>query len=319
MHATLPLLIESDFPLLKRGKLTTLQVNLGYRCNQQCLHCHVNAGPNRREEMGRETIDDVLDFMQRQQVSTLDLTGGAPELNMHFRYLVEQAVALGVRVIDRCNLTILLEPEQKDLAGFLAQNHVEVVASMPCYQEENVNRQRGKGAYQGSIEGLRMLNELGYGKHGSGLVLNLVYNPSAPVLPPAQQQLEADYKVQLGKLGIVFNQLFTLTNMPIKRFGSMLVSKGLFDEYMGLLRRSHQDDNLQGVMCRSLISVDWRGKVYDCDFNQMLDLPMSQAGYQHPHLSDLLGTDLRGCGIDVADHCYACTAGQGSSCGGALS
>ena len=319
MHATLPLLIESDFPPLKRDKLTTLQVNLGYRCNQQCQHCHVDAGPNRTEEMSRENIDDVIAFISRQQINTLDLTGGAPELSKHFRFLVEQAVDQGVHVMDRCNLTILSEPGQEDLAVFLAKNRVEVFASLPCYLEENVNRQRGKGVYQGSIDGLKMLNELGYGKPGSGLVLNLVYNPTGPSLPPAQQQLEIDYKARLGKLGIVFNQLFTLSNMPIKRFGSMLISKGQFDDYMGLLRQSHQDSNLATVMCRSLISVDWQGNVYDCDFNQMLDMPMLLAGKHRPHLSELMDVDFTGCSIDVADHCYGCTAGQGSSCGGALS
>ncbi|HBE92703.1 MAG TPA: radical SAM protein [Gammaproteobacteria bacterium] len=319
MHATLPLMIESDFPPLEREKLTTLQVNLGYRCNQQCQHCHVDAGPKRREEMNHETIDDVIAFMSRQQISTLDLTGGAPELNKHFRYLVEQAVALGVHVMDRCNLTILSEPDQEELAEFLAENGVEVFASMPCYLEENVNRQRGKGVYQSSINGLKMLNELGYGKPGSGLELNLVYNPTGPSLPPAQQQLEIDYKARMGELGIVFNQLLTLSNMPIKRFGSMLISKGQFDEYMDLLRQSHQDSNLATVMCRNLISVDWQGHVYDCDFNQMLDMPMLLAEKHRPHLSELMDTVFTGCSIDVADHCYGCTAGQGSSCSGALS
>lgn len=319
MHATLPLLIETDFPPLKRGRLTTLQVNLGYRCNQQCQHCHVNAGPKRTEEMKRETVDEVIHFLSQQEVSTLDLTGGAPELNRNFRYLVEQAVARDVHVIDRCNLTILTEPGHEGLARFLADKRVEIIASMPCYLEDNVDHQRGKGVYQRSITGLKMLNELGYGRPGTGLLLNLVYNPAGPSLPPAQQQLESDYKKNLLKQGIVFNQLFTLANMPIKRFGSMLVSRGQFSEYLELLRQSHQDANLDSVMCRNLISIDWKGYVYDCDFNQMLDMPMHLAGIHRPRLPDLIGLDLEGRRIDVADHCYGCTAGQGSSCGGALS
>lgn len=319
MHETLPLLIETDFPALKREKLTTLQVNLGYRCNQQCLHCHVNAGPSRVEEMERRNIDSVLEFMASQRITVLDLTGGAPELNDHFRFLVTQATAMGVHVMDRCNLTILSEPGQEDLAEFLAAHKVEVVASLPCYLEDNVNRQRGKGVYSKSIAGLKKLNALGYGNEGSGLALNLVYNPTGPSLPPSQQQLELDYKAQLGKQDILFNNLFTLANMPIKRFGSMLISKGQFDSYMTLLRQSHQSSNLSTVMCRSLISVDWQGYVYDCDFNQMLDMPFLHPSIKRPHLSDLIEADLAGSPIDVADHCYGCTAGQGSSCGGALS
>jgi radical SAM/Cys-rich protein len=319
MHQTLPLLVDTDFPPLTRSELTTLQVNLGYRCNQQCMHCHVDAGPKRKEEMTRETIDDVIAFMAKQKIQTLDLTGGAPELNRHFRYLVERATRMGVHVIDRCNLTILSEPGQDDLAEFLAGHKLEVVASMPCYLEENVNRQRGKGVYQRSIDGLKRLNSLGYGQSGSDLELNLVYNPAGPSLPPSQQALESDYKARLGELGIVFNHLFTLANMPIKRFGSMLVSKNQFDDYMDLLKQSHQDSNLDTVMCRSLISVDWKGYVYDCDFNQMLDMPMTLAGKHRPKLADLADYDLNRCSIGVADHCYGCTAGQGSSCGGALS
>jgi len=319
MLATLPLLIETDFPALTRGRLTTLQVNLGYRCNQQCQHCHVNAGPKRDEEMDRATIDEVLRFLSAHRIGTLDITGGAPELNADFRYLVEQASDRGAHVIDRCNLTILSEPGHEDLAAFLAGRRVEVVASMPCYLEENVDRQRGKGVYQRSIDGLKRLNALGYGQPGTGLELNLVYNPAGPSLPPAQQRLEADYKRRLAEQGIVFNRLLTLANMPIKRFGSMLVSKGQFDDYMDLLKQSHQDANLAGVMCRSLVSVDWRGYVYDCDFNQMLDMPLTVDDLDRPHLRDLMDRDLEGCAIEVADHCYGCTAGQGSSCGGALS
>lgn len=319
MHATLPLLKQTDFPAIKRGPVRTLQANLGYRCNQSCLHCHVNAGPKRKETMARETVDIVLDYLRRSGVATLDITGGAPELNSQFRYLVEQARGLGVQVIDRCNLTILNEPGQEDLAEFLASHQVEVVASLPCYLEQNVDAQRGAGVYARSIQGLRQLNGLGYGKDGSGLVLNLVYNPTGPFLPPPQAQLEVDYKRELGAQGIVFNRLLTLTNMPIARFGSSLISKKQFQAYMGLLKSAHLAANVDEVMCRSLISVDWQGYVYDCDFNQMLGLPLPLRGHPRPHLRDLMQTDLNGNPIAIADHCYGCTAGQGSSCGGALS
>jgi radical SAM/Cys-rich protein len=319
MHATLPLMRHYGFPALRRRRLETLQVNLGYKCNQSCLHCHVNAGPSRTELMSLETVADVLAFLGIAALKNLDLTGGAPELNPHFRHLVERARELGVHVIDRCNLTILSEPGEEDLGRFLAAQRVEVTASMPCYTEELVDRQRGKGVYQRSIEGLKQLNALGYGAPGSGLVLNLVYNPQGPALPPPQETLEADYKRILGEAhGIVFNQLYTLANMPIQRFGSTLVSKGQFNQYMALLREAHRDENLDGVMCRTLLSVDWRGYVYDCDFNQMLDLPLALSGKKKAHLSDLIGRDLSGNPIAVRDHCYGCTAGQGSSCGGAL-
>jgi radical SAM/Cys-rich protein len=319
MHATLPLMRHYGFPALRRSRLETLQVNLGYKCNQSCLHCHVNAGPTRTEMMSRDTLADVLVFLQVSAIASLDITGGAPELHPHFRELVSRARALGVQVVDRCNLTILLEPGQEDLADFLARNRVQVTASLPCYTEELVDRQRGKGVYERSIQALRKLNALGYGAPGSGLQLNLVYNPQGPSLPPAQQQLEADYKRILGeRFGVVFNSLFTLANMPIQRFGSTLISKGQFNEYMRLLHGAHREENLEAVMCRTLISVDWQGYVYDCDFNQMLGLPLSLKGHQRPQLSDLIARDLAGNPIAVRDHCYGCTAGQGSSCGGAL-
>lgn len=319
MHATLPLLKDSDFPAINRDPLKTLQVNLGYRCNQTCLHCHVNAGPLRKEMMSKETVDDIIAFLETGMVTQLDLTGGAPELNAHFRYLVSMARGLGVHVIDRCNLTILQEEDQQDLADFLAAHKVEIDASMPCYLKENVDGQRGKGVYDTSIEAIKKLNSLGYGKNGTGLVLNLVYNPTGPFLPPEQTRLETDYRRELGaQFGIFFNRLFTITNMPILRFGSTLISRGQFSEYMGLLKSSHQDGNLQTVMCRELISIDWLGFVYDCDFNQMLGLPLIAEGQIKPHISDLAGKDLVDNPIVVADHCYGCTAGQGSSCGGAL-
>lgn len=317
MKPTLPLLLDSDFPALRRRPLTALQVNLGYRCNQSCLHCHVNAGPKRKEQMSRKTIESVLAFLDRSTVQVLDLTGGAPELNPHFRWLVSQARIRGVQVMDRCNLTILSEPGQEDLAEFLAGNQVEVVASLPCYLEENVNGQRGDGVFERSISGLRRLNALGYG--AEGLPLNLVYNPLGAYLPPAQCALEADYRKHLGEAyGVVFTRLLTLANMPIQRFGSTLLSKGEFHDYMKLLKASHRDENLAAVMCRELISVDWQGKVYDCDFNQMLKLPLAGAPAGGLHLDQLDPHGLEGRGIRVADHCYGCTAGRGSSCGGAL-
>lgn len=318
MRDTLPLLDAIPFPPLSRGRLETLQVNVGYRCNQSCLHCHVNAGPNRTEEMSGEVTDLVLDVLVRRGIATLDITGGAPELNPNFRRLVRGARRLGVKVMDRCNLTILSEPGQADLAHFLASERVEVVASMPCYLADNVERQRGKGVFDRSIAGLKQLNALGYGRD-PGLVLNLVYNPQGPSLPPAQAALEADYRRILGDgHGIVFDNLFVLANMPIQRFGSMLVSKGEFAGYLQLLQDAHLDANLDGVMCRSLVSVDWRGYVYDCDFNQMLDLPLARGGKSRVHLSELLDADIAGNPVRVAGHCFGCTAGQGSSCGGAL-
>jgi radical SAM/Cys-rich protein len=319
MLATLPLLEQTDFPAIYRAKLETLQVNLGYLCNQSCQHCHVDAGPNRKEQMQRKTVDDLIVFLQKSNIKTLDLTGGAPEMNENFRYLVSAARKHGVHVIDRCNLTILNEPGQEDLADFLAFNSVEIVASLPCYLKDNVEAQRGKGVYKSSISALRKLNALGYGKHDTALTLNLMYNPQGPSLPPAQLSLEADYKRELQQReGIQFNRLFVLVNMPIMRFGSMLISKGQFDDYMQLLKDSYQPSNLQDVMCRSLISVDWQGFVYDCDFNQMLGLPIRIAGRKKSHISEIDIETLSGNRIVTAQHCYGCTAGQGCSCSGAL-
>jgi radical SAM/Cys-rich protein len=319
MRDTWPLLDSISFPAIRRGPLDTLQVNVGYRCNQSCTHCHVAAGPNRTEQMSGAVADAVLAFMRRRCVSTLDVTGGAPELNPHFRRLVTAARDMGVRVIDRCNLTILEAAGQEDLAEFLSAQQVEIIASLPCYLEDNVDRQRGKGVFAGSLRGLRRLNALGYGQEGSDLVLNLVFNPQGPSLPPAQAELESAYKrVLREQYGIVFNRLFTLANMPIQRFGSMLISKGQFHAYLQLLQDAHADANLAEVMCRRMISVDWQGYVYDCDFNQMLDLPLSRHGRERPHITDLIDADLTGNPVRVAGHCFGCTAGQGSSCGGAL-
>jgi radical SAM/Cys-rich protein len=319
MHATLPLLAATDFPVLRRARLETVQVNLGYRCNQSCLHCHVNAGPKRKEMMTGETADQVLVLLAASGAGTLDITGGAPELNANFRRLVDGARAQGAAVIDRSNLTVMEQAGHEDLADFLAARQVTITASLPCYLEKNVDRQRGDGVFAASIRVLRRLNALGYGMPDSGLTLNLMYNPQGPSLPPPQIALEADYRKQLGELhGVTFNNLYTLANMPIQRFGSTLISKGEFDTYMTLLRGAHRDENLSGVMCRTLISIDWQGDVYDCDFNQMLNLPLKRDSRPRNHITDLLGSDLTGNPIAVADHCYGCTAGQGSSCGGTL-
>jgi len=320
MLETLPLLEKMIFPALHREAVSTLQVNLGYLCNQQCLHCHVNAGPKRTEIMDAENIQNVIDYLDKSNVKLLDLTGGAPELNPHFRDLVKTVRASGIEVIDRCNLTVLEEPGQEGLAQFLAEQGVQVTASLPCYQKDNVDGQRGKGVFDKSIAGLQKLNQLGYGQPDSGLELCLVYNPTGPFLPPSQAALEADYKQKLfNQHNIVFTRLLTLANMPIQRFGSSLISKGQFNEYMALLQTAHKDENLQTVMCRTLISVDWQGYVYDCDFNQMLNLPMKLKHIKKPHLRDLMGQNLSGTSIVVRGHCFGCTAGQGSSCGGALS
>jgi radical SAM/Cys-rich protein len=317
MHDTLPLLEAVPFPAIRRGALATLQVNLGYRCNQSCTHCHVAAGPNRTEVMSEETLALVLEVLDRRGIQTLDVTGGAPELHPGFRRLVSAARGRGIRVMDRCNLTILSEEGQDDLAVFLAGRQVEVVASLPCYLEDNVDRQRGKGVFERSIAGLRQLNALGYGDPRTGLVLNLVFNPQGPSLPPNQAALEADYKRVLSeRYGVIFNSLFALANMPIQRFGSMLVSKREFHDYMAVLQGAHRPENLANVMCRSLVSVDYDGYLHDCDFNQMLKLPLG--GRERAHLRDLLADDLRGRPIRVAGHCFGCTAGQGSGCGGAL-
>ncbi len=320
MLDTWPLLKDSQFPDIQRSKLEILQVNLGYLCNQTCQHCHVNAGPNRTELISQSNIDDLLHILSNQEVHTLDLTGGAPEMNPLFKELVVKAKAMGKKVLDRCNLTILSEPGYRDLTGFLAKNKVEIVASLPCYLEQNVDGQRGKGVYQKSIDGLKMLNQAGYAQADSDLILNLVYNPTGPYLPPAQQQLENDYKKYLSdEFGIQFNHLFTITNMPIARFGSGLISQGKFEEYMNLLKDSMNLSNLNGVMCRNQLSIDWQGFVYDCDFNQMLNLNLKnpETG-NNLHIQDLVQIGIENLPILVADHCFGCVAGAGSSCGGAL-
>ena len=317
MRDTRPLLLQSDFPSLRRSKLETVQVNLGYLCNLSCVHCHVNAGPQRTELMDRETMDQVLALLAGSGARVLDLTGGAPELNPHFRYLVREARSLGVRVIDRSNLTVLFEPGQQDLAAFLAEQQVEITASLPCYLEANVEEQRGKGVYEDSIRAIRQLNALGY---GDTLPLNLVYNPQGAVLPPAQGDLQEQYRQELGRrFDIRFNQLLTITNMPISRFGAVLLANDQYVSYMQLLRDNFSQANLATLMCRTLLSVDWRGYIYDCDFNQMLDMPLLASDRPRHHISELApGAMLEDNPIVTGEHCYGCTAGQGSSCGGAL-
>ncbi len=316
MHETLTLLDCHGFPAIRKRRVTTLQINITLKCNQACVHCHVNASPKRTEMMSGDTIEHIFQYLERHPVDTLDITGGAPELHPEFRSLVRRATGMGLHVIDRCNLTILDEPDQEDTAEFLAGHGVEIIASLPCYLEENVDRQRGSGVFKTSIRMLKKLNSLGYGRE---LPLNLVYNPQGPVLPPDQKQLESSYHEYLyDHFGIEFNELFVICNMPINRFGSTLISRDEFHSYVLLLKNAHRDENLDNVMCRDLISIDWRGNVYDCDFNQMLGLGMQSRHGKQMHISDLLEDDIRDLDITVRDHCFGCTAGQGSSCGGAL-
>ncbi len=324
--------LAADRQTLRRAALTTLQINVGKMCNLACHHCHVEAGPGRTEIMTWETMRHILDWIDTHrgeepaELHTVDLTGGAPEMNPHFRELVRELTQRGLHVIDRCNLTILLEPGHDDLAQFLAEHSVEVVASLPCYLEDNVDAQRGKGVYDGSIEALRRLNAVGYG--GEALALNLVYNPVGYGLPGAQGPLERDYKTHLKEhFGITFNKLFTITNMPIKRFEHALRRDNELQTYMGKLLDAHRPGNVEAVMCRSLVSVGWRGSVYDCDFNQMLQMPLSGPTGEKEHLVEAESrklweytpAELVGRAIATGSHCFGCTAGAGSSCTGALS
>ena len=306
---------------LYRVAIDTVQVNVGKLCNQACLHCHVEAGPKRTEIMDRHTAGLVQDFIRTACPQTVDITGGAPELNPSFRWLVAQNRSEGRHVIDRCNLTILFETGQEDLPNFLASHEVEIIASLPCYSEDNVTKQRGQGVYDKSIEALRRLNHIGYGKNGSGLVLNLVYNPVGAHLPPLQAQLEDDYKRELGtRFGMVFNHLYTITNMPISRFAHALQRDGKTEAYMELLANSFNPTTLDGLMCRHQVSISWDGYLYDCDFNQMLDMKVGdrrpfRLGEKPP--AELVRV-LQKRDILVDSHCYGCTAGAGSSCGGTL-
>lgn len=308
---------------LTRKSLDTLQVNVGKLCNQACLHCHVEAGPKRTEIMDKRTVDRVLELLsQAPLIHTVDITGGAPELNPHFRYFVSEIRGMKKEVIDRCNLTVLFEKGQESTAQYLCDERVQVVASLPCYSKENVDKQRGNGVFDKSIRALRLLNELGYGQPGTGLQLLLVYNPLGAFLPPEQAQLESDYKEELRSLfGIEFNQLYTITNMPIRRFLRDLERSGKLQEYMELLVSSFNTQAALGVMCQSLVSVGWDGQLYDCDFNQMLEIPLAQKNGigKKRTIWDVEGlSELAREPIALADHCYGCTAGAGSSCGGAL-
>jgi radical SAM/Cys-rich protein len=305
---------------LDRRITTTVQVNVGKRCNQACHHCHVDAGPKRTESMSEATVLRVLELIARDaSVETVDITGGAPELNPHFRMLVESARAVGKRVIDRCNLTVLFEPGMEDLAVFLASQRVELVCSLPCYTADNVDQQRGVGVFDKSIGALRMLGGLGYGREGSGLLLDLVYNPLGASLPPPQATLEAKYREELRRLfGIEFGRLLTIANMPIKRFADQLRRWGEYDRYLGLLVNHFNPATLPGLMCRDLVSIGWDGKLYDCDFNQMLELPLG--GERGPATIFEIESfaALRAIPVATGTHCFGCTAGSGSSCSGAL-
>lgn len=343
MQDTAPLLFPTNFPPLVRGVLHVLQVNLGYKCNLSCTHCHVNAGPKRTEMMTHAVASKVMEYLEYSGASVLDLTGGAPELNPEFRSMVIRARKAGVEVIDRSNLTIIEEPGQEDLADFLADNGVTVVASLPCYSEKNVREQRGDGVFESSIRGLQKLNQLGYGRKNH-LQLNLVYNPNGAFLPPAQDELEGDYKrILMAEFGIEFNHLFAIANMPIKRFGATLLARNNYQSYMRLLKDNFHEGNLDTLMCKNTLSLDWQGFIYDCDFNQMLDMPIEQSrsarnmaevnstdslgnnvtviqtDKRRMHISELIQAGhLEGHQIRIGEHCYGCTAGQGSSCGGAL-
>jgi radical SAM/Cys-rich protein len=315
-------LAAHSLPGLGRVRVDTLQVNVGKRCNQACHHCHVEAGPKRTERMVAPVVTRVLELLAASRaVATLDVTGGAPELNPHFRRLVTEARRLGCAVVDRCNLTILFEPGQEDLAEFLAAHGVAVVASLPCYTADTVERQRGQGVFAKSVRGLRDLNALGYGRPGTGLRLDLVYNPVGAFLPPPQAELEARYRDELGRaFGITFDRLLTITNMPIKRFAEMLAREGAAEAYASLLVNHFNPATVEGLMCRALVSVGWDGRLYDCDFNQMLELPLAGGRGGAPRsIWEIRELDaLRGLPVATARHCFACTAGAGSSCGGAL-
>jgi radical SAM/Cys-rich protein len=310
-------LADHQLPVLAAEAVEILQVNVGKLCNQTCSHCHVDAGPDRRENMTRETFEDCLRAVAGSDIETVDITGGAPEMNPHFRWFVTEVRKLGRRVIDRCNLTILLANGYEDLAQFLAEQKVEIVASLPCYLEENTDKQRGDGVFRKSIEALRKLNALGYGKSGSDLELSLVYNPVGFSLPPDQQQLEDAYREQLrSPFGIEFTRLYTVTNMPISRFLEDLLRQEKFEEYLQKLVQAFNPATVSGVMCRNTLSVDYRGYLYDCDFNQMLDLPLADG--QPRHIRDFAADVLAGRPIVTARHCFGCTAGAGSTCQGAV-
>ena len=316
MHKIYPLIKDTDFPQITRLSIRTLQVNLGYKCNQSCLHCHVNASPKRTEMMNKGTIDEVINFSYQNNVEIVDLTGGAPEMNQYFQYMIKKLREKNIHIIDRCNLTILEEKGMSNMVDFLAEQEVEIVASLPCYKDTNVDAQRGKGVFTKSIKALQHLNKKGYGLNKK-LMLNLVYNPQGATLPPKQSELELEYKSYLlENYNISFNNLFTITNMPINRFGSTLVSKKIFHKYMDLLKSTFSQIAKENVMCRNLLSIDYNGYVYDCDFNQMLSIDISN---KKTHITDIKKDELVNKIIATGDHCYGCTAGSGSSCGGVIS
>jgi radical SAM/Cys-rich protein len=305
---------DSGWPGLSRAALSELQVNVGRLCNQACEHCHVDAGPKRLEIMVRPTMEKILHWLDDADVRSVDITGGAPELNPHFRWFVDGLLEGGLSVTCRCNLTVLLEPGQEDLARWYARRGVRLVCSLPCYSRENVDRQRGKGAFDKSITALKRLNNAGYGE--PPLTLDLVYNPVGASLPPDQSILERDYKTRLDEdFGIRFNRLLALANLPINRFAHYLERTGQLEDYQRLLEDSFNPDTVPDLMCRHLLSVDWLGRVYDCDFNQMLDLP---AGGSARYLWDVEPAALEGAAVATGRHCFGCTAGAGSSCGGSL-
>ncbi len=315
MHNVYPLLMSTNFPSIYRDKLKIAQINLGYTCNQSCLHCHVNASPKRTEQMSLEVMRLTLNFIDINEIKIVDLTGGAPELNKNFKFFVKELSSRGCHIIDRCNLTIIFEKDQEKLAEFLKNNEIEIIASLPCYLEENVNRQRGNDVFEKSIKALKIFNKLGYGI-ANNLPLHLVYNPQGPTLPPDQKTLQNKYKEYLkNKYHIVFNKLFVITNMPIARFGSTLITKNQFNTYMNLLKDSFCKETLPNLMCKSLVSIDYLGNLYDCDFNQMLKIHMGDGIIKN--VRDLSKIP-EGQKIAIADHCYGCTAGNGSSCGGNL-
>jgi radical SAM/Cys-rich protein len=304
---------------LRRRAVDVLQVNMGRYCNLACIHCHVESGPTRKEMMSRENVEAILGFLSRTEIPTLDVTGGAPELHPDFDYLVVAARRLGRHVMDRCNLTVIFEPGKEYLPEFFKDQGIELVCSLPCYSEENVDKQRGKGTFDASIRALQLLNQIGYGQADSGLILSLVYNPVGPHLPPPQAKLEQDYKRILAEqFGIVFNRLYCLTNMPITRYATHLKLRGEYQRYVELLETNFNAATLDQVMCRNLISVGWDGMIYDCDFNQMLDLPMTDDDGKALNILSLSIDQVLHRLIRVGNHCYACTAGAGSSCGGAL-
>ena len=309
--------MKNDFPKIKKGSIKTLQINIGYKCNQACNHCHVNSSPSRTEMMSDEIVFLIPKILEKYKIKTLDITGGAPEMHPEFRNLIRILKNKQVDIIDRCNLTIFYEKGYQDLPKFLADNKVKITASLPCYEKENVNKQRGFGVFEKSINAIKKLNDLGYGKSDNGLELNLVYNPVNPILPPSQEKLEADYKKNLYKnYKIIFNNLYTITNMPINRYADHLRRNGEIDKYFELLKKSFNKNNLDNLMCKDTLSISWDGKIYDCDFNQQIKL---QSNKGPKTIFDLIKETYNfSQDIAVNNHCFACTAGAGSSCGGTL-